>query len=120
MGMAFVVRELGLKKSPPHGIKIYPLIVTDNFYADHLSLPINKRKQSVNVVSYFELKNLIQNRKVDDRQEVWEINKAEPAKSIISLIEKNTFWGFIKPLITKAKLEKSLFIKGELDIKLRL
>lgn len=120
MGMAFVVRELGLKKSPPHGIKIYPLIVTDNFYADHLSLPINKRKQSASVVSYFELKNLIHNKKVEERQESWEIDKSEPAKSIISLVEKNTFWGFIKPLITKAKLEKSLFIKGELDIKLRL
>ena len=113
IGMAFAVKELELKTSPPDGVKIYQMFVTDNFYCDHQTLQLSMNKKKVIVVSYFELRNLIHNKRIDDRQGKWVIDKKNPAKSIIEHIEKNTFWKFIAPLVKGAKLEKSLITLPE-------
>ena len=121
IGLAFAVKELGLKKPPPNGLEIYQLIVTDNFYCDHLSLPLSIDKRKVMVISYFELRNLIDNKQVDDRQGSWVIDKKSPAKSIISNIEKNAFWKFIIPIVKQVKLEKSLTtLPEEYQVHLRI
>ncbi len=76
---------------------IYPLIITDNFYVDHERYVYGDEGKPVICISHFELKCLIANSIIDPRQKKWEsLQESKSAKSLISLIEENVFWDFLK------------------------
>lgn len=106
-GLKFAASELGLKKKiPVEGLAIYPLIVTDNFFADHKDIPYNNERESALVVSYFELESLIHNRKVHEKQDNWE--PIISGEQLAVLLEENVFWNFIKQLVPDYHQDKSL------------
>lgn len=81
---------------------IYPLIVTDNFYVDHERYVYGDEGKTVVCISHFELKCLIANSTTDPRQKTWDsLRESKSARSLISLIEENVFWDFLKDINIK-------------------
>ena len=88
---------------------IYPLIVSDNFFADHLSFPFNENDDCVICVSYFELKHLLLNQKVHDKQaDLLSIENSNVATHLIEAIETNSFWNFLNEFADDFKFSKTL------------
>lgn len=120
-GLRFVADKLGCE----HEIKtplIYPLIVSDNFFADHLSFPYNEKGDAVSCVSYFELKHLLLSQKVHDNQSelaTFEVNHA--ASYLIKSIESNSFWEFLNEFADNFDFSKSLVaINDEVRIEIKI
>lgn len=112
-GLKFVADKLKIEK----GIgtpKIYPLILTDNFFADHHSFKYNEVGDKVFCISYFELKHLIRNHKVHDKQQILFVDaNNKPAAQLIELIEQNTFWNFINEFANVFQYKKTLSVVNE-------
>ncbi len=114
VGLKFVANELGLKKRiPSEGLIIYPLIVTDNFFADHEDIPYGGSGATALVVSYFEIQNLIHSRKVHPKQSNW--LPITTGEQLAILLEENVFWDFVKELTPNYHQEKSLKAIGVED-----
>ena len=115
VGLKFVADKLKLKKQIPRkGLRIYPLIVTDNFFIDHCCFDLSGAPEPVICVSYFEIKHLILNRKIHKDQTQWEgLVKNKEGETLIQLIEQNVFWDFIEPLVLKYTVSKSLAVIDE-------
>jgi|GEM_PF-1081602 len=107
-GLKFISDKLNFKseiKAP----RLYPLIVTDNFFADHISFPFNESDDSVICLSYFELKHLLLNQKVHDKQSDWlPFEKDNPVTALIEAIETNSFWKFLNEFADNFKFSKTL------------
>lgn len=114
-GLKFIAEEFGLSKSiDPKTLTIYPLIVTDNFFADHIEFTFNKDGDSVFCISYFELKYLLLNQKVHPSQADWpNLAESKSATMLISLIEENVFWNFLQEFIPNYKSRKTLTVINE-------
>jgi len=108
-GLKFIAEKLKTKNeilSPG----IYPLIVSDNFFADHCSFPLNDNT-NVTCISYFELKHLILNQKVHPEQADFFPNEGDnKALFLINAIEENLFWNFLNKFAEKFELSKSLSV----------
>lgn len=88
---------------------IYPLIVSDNFFADHLSFRFNENDDCVICVSYFELKHLLLNQKVHDKQaDFLPLENSNVATHLIEAIETNSFWNFLNEFADDFKFSKTL------------
>jgi len=99
---------------------IYPLIVTDNFYVDHERYVYGDEGKLVICISHFELKCLIANSIINPRQKKWDsLQESKSAKSLISLIEENVFWNFLKD-VSIHKSESLIATNKELQITLKL
>lgn len=107
-GIKFVADKLKTKneiKAP----FIYPLIVSDNFFADHVSFPFNEKDDCVICVSYFELKHLLLNQKVHDKQaDLLPFENSNAASHLIEAIETNSFWNFLNEIADNFKFSKTL------------
>jgi len=101
-------------------VTIYPLIVTDNFYVDHKWYSYGTEGKKVLCISHFELKCLIAGSCIDRRQNNWEsLQESKSARSLISIIETNVFWDFLKDVpIHKSKA--LIATDKELQITLKL
>lgn len=112
-GLRFIEEKLNVAdeiKDP----KIYPIIITDNFFADHVSFALNENGDHVLCISYFELKHLLSNQKIHDKQANWlpfEIGD-NVASRLIDAIEKNAFWNFLGEFAEKFELTKSIESMG--------
>jgi len=119
-GLRFVEYNLKTKNKIKEPL-IYPLIVTDNFFADHRSFPISKN-DSVICISYFELKHLILHQKVHDKQVdllPFESNRA--ATLLFEAIKTNYFWNFLNDIAVNLSFSKTLSaINEDLKIEMRV
>lgn len=115
VGLKFIASQLGLgKEIDCNTLTIYPLIVTDNFFADHERLPYGDEGNHVLCVSYFEIKNLIQHQKVHVGQSDWEaFTDKMPAHHLIDLLERNVFWEFLDQFVKTYSVRKSLLAINE-------
>lgn len=104
-GLEFVANRLKVKNGISNP-SIYPLIVSDNFFADHRSFNDNEIKNRVFCISYFELKNLILNQKVHENQNQVVISNDKAASQLIEAIEKNYFWDFLDEDANKFQFSK--------------
>lgn len=112
-GLEFIADNLKVNSEIKNPL-IYPLIVTDNFFADHLSFYYEENNNPVFCVSYFELKHLILNQKIHNEQKDWSpFNADNAASQLIEIIKNNTFWDFINDFALDFKLEKSLSLINE-------
>jgi hypothetical protein len=109
-GLKFVSEKLELNKTIiSEGLKIVPLIMTDNFYVDHQEYTFSEKHQPVIVISFFEFEHLITNVRIDERQSNWNslmVNKS--GNELIRMIKENVFWEFIDKLIPDYTLKKSI------------
>ncbi len=116
-GLSYLAQELGYKSKiiNPH---IYPIIVTDNFFADHQTF--SREGIPVNCISYFELKNLLLNQKIHSNQNEWiSFTKENVAKSLMKAIDDNIFWSFLDERAEKFTLNKALnLVNQEHSIKM--
>jgi hypothetical protein len=112
MGLEFIKEELNIITGKNlENAKIYPLIITDNFYVDHERFVYTDDGKLVICISYFELKHLLLNINIDNRQAKWDLFKEKKsAQYLISLIEENVFWDFLKPLVGGVKTAKTLMV----------
>lgn len=101
---------------------IFPLIVSDNFLADHLSFPFNENNDCVICISYFELKHLLLNHKVHDNQADWlPFENSNAATHLIEAIETNSFWSFLNEFADNFKFSKTLSaIMDDLKIEIKV
>lgn len=107
-GLKYVADKLKTKNEIKAPL-IYPLIVSDNFFADHLSFSFNENDDCVICVSYFELKNLLLNQKVHDKQADWlPLENNVVASRLIEAVESNSFWDFINEFADNFKYSKTL------------
>lgn len=105
-GLSFVAQKLKYKSKIDEPL-IYPIIVTDNFFADHLT--ISHEGILVKSISYFELKNLLLNHKIHSDQKDWmPFTEENVATSLIKAIDENIFWSFLDDRAEKFTLNKSL------------
>lgn len=75
---------------------IYPLIVTDNFFADHLSFAYNDGGDMVYCISYFELKQLLLNEIIHVNQDALpKLSNNAFCSDLRMAIESNIFWNFL-------------------------
>lgn len=108
LGLKFVADKLKTESEIKAPL-IYPLIVSDNFFADHLSFSYNENDDSVICVSYFELKNLLLNQKVHDKQaDLLPLENSNAASVLIEAIETNSFWDFLNEFADDFKFSKTL------------
>ncbi|HRO74541.1 MAG TPA: hypothetical protein PLP27_00150 [Crocinitomicaceae bacterium] len=113
LGLEFISESLKTNKTIKNP-QIYPLIVTDNFFADHVSFSYNEKNEHVICVSYFELKHLLLNQKIHDKQADWQpFNTENIVCQLIEMIENNSFWNFLEKSSEKFKLNKTLFTINE-------
>lgn len=89
-------------------LTIYPLIITDNFYADHKSFNYDDEGNDVLCISYFELKHLILNQAIHKHQNLPEIKGMNAGSQIIMAIENNLFWKFLEDEAVNYTHTKSL------------
>lgn len=107
-GLKFVADKLKTESEIKAPL-IYPLIVSDNFFADHLSFPFNEDDDCVICVSYFELKHLLLNHKVHDKQaDLLPLESNNAATNLIEAIETNSFWKFLNEFADNFKFSKTL------------
>lgn len=107
-GLKFVADKLKTESEIKAPL-IYPLIVSDNFFADHLSFPFNEDDDCVICVSYFELKHLLLNHKVHDKQaNLLPLESNNAATNLIEVIETNSFWKFLNEFADNFKFSKTL------------
>lgn len=107
-GLKFVADKLKMKNEIKAPL-IYPLIVSDNFFADHHLFSCNENDDCVICVSYFELKHLLLNRKVHDKQADWlPFVSSNAATRLIEAIETNSFWNFINEFADNFQFSKML------------
>lgn len=107
-GLKFIADKLGIKKEIKHPV-IYPLIVTDNFFADHTLFTYNEQGDHVFCVSYFELKHLLLNQKIHDKQTEWlPFESSNAASRLIEVVEANSFWSFLGSYAKAFKFNKAL------------
>jgi hypothetical protein len=101
---------------------IYPLIVTDNFFADHLSFSYNEKEDYVFCISYIELKHLLLNQKVHDKQADWmPFENGSAAAQLIEAIETNSFWNFLNEFADNFTFSKTLSaINDEMKIEMKV
>lgn len=93
--LAWIAKELGttIKRK---GLKVVPLIVTDNFYADRIVLPSSLKNNELICVSFFEIKNLIEETRVSPKQGDWSfLNQQKPGTYLVKLLNENYFWKFL-------------------------
>lgn len=117
-GLRFVSDQFGLKaglRKP----RVFHLIVTDNFYADHEEIPLDDG-DSVLCISYFELYNLVYGIRIDPMQAAWKsVIEDKSAENLIFLILQNVFWSFLAEKAGGFHLSESLrLINKEGNIKL--
>ncbi|MGZ4077653.1 MAG: hypothetical protein ACXVNM_02960 [Bacteroidia bacterium] len=112
MGLEFIKEELNIITGKNlENAKIYPLIITDNFYVDHERFIYTDDGKLVICISYFELKHLLLNINIDNRQAKWDSFKEnKSAQYLISLIEESVFWDFLNPLVGGVKTAKTLMV----------
>lgn len=110
VGLKFVSEKLNFNQriiSP----RIYPMIVTDNFFSDHVSYEYNERGYKVVCVSYFEIKHLILNQKVHPKQnDLPHLDGEDKGTLLIKTIEENKFWNYIVELANEVELSKTLSV----------
>lgn len=107
-GLKFVADKLKAKTEIEAPL-IYPLIVSDNFFADHLLFPYNEKEDCVICVSYFELKHILLNTKVHDNQvDFLPLENSNAATHLIEAIETNSFWSFLNEFADNFKFSKEL------------
>lgn len=111
-GLEFISKKLKIDNtSDLSKAKVYPLIITDNFYVDHERFVYTDDGKLVICISYFELKHLLLNINIDNMQAKWDSFKEnKSAQYLISLIEENVFWDFLKPLVGRVKTAKTLMV----------
>lgn len=122
-GLKHVSKELGIEEGKQIvNPRIYALIVTDNFFADHVAFDFNEQGDSVRCISYFELKHLILNQKVHDKQRDWLIDKnGNAAADLIEAIETDLFWDFIDAAAETFEFQKTLSsINDEYKIEMKI
>lgn len=107
-GLKFITDKLQIKKRIIAPL-IYPLIVADNFYADHHLFSYNENDDCVICVSYFELKHLLLNQKIHDKQaDLLPLENSKAATQLIAAIETNSFWNFIYEFANNFQFSKAL------------
>jgi len=107
-GLKFIADKLKIESEIKAPL-IYPIVVTDNFFADHLSFSYNENDDSVICISYFELKHLLLNQKVHDKQaDMKPLENSNAATRLIESIETNSFWNFLNEFADDFKYSKTL------------
>ena len=120
-GLKFISKELNFHKKIKNP-KIYPIIITDNFFADHLSFKYDDRGNKVFCISYFELKHLILNMTIHAKQKETKILKGNNrGNELISAIEENHFWNFLNEYTDQFQYSKQLsVINDEFKIEMKI
>lgn len=109
-GLMFVSEKLNFHKKIINP-SIYPIIITDNFFADHVSYKYNEKGDGVICISYFELKHLIIDKKVHPKQiELSALGRENRGMLLIKAIEENNFWNFIVEFADEFRLSKTLSV----------
>lgn len=96
-GLAWASEQLNIRIKA-NGLRIEPLIVTDNFFADHSMQPLKKNERKALCVSYFEFRQLICGETVNELQEKWALFTSKPGNQLLHYLNNNIFWQFLKPL----------------------
>lgn len=118
-GLKFIADKLGIKSEIKQPL-VYPLIVSDNFFADHIPFVYNEQDDYVFCVSYFELKHLLLNQKIHDKQTDWlPFESHNAASRLIEAVEENSFWSFIDEFAKEFKFNKFLTAINE-DFKISM
>lgn len=112
-GLRLISDALGVSIKE-QGLSIIPLLVTDNFYADHQFFTYNDNGDSFLCVSYFELHHLVLNERIHPKQiHLPPFSQTKSGFHLMDLLKRNVFWGFIdemaneyKQLITLESLNK--------------
>lgn len=113
-GLKYISRVLEIGGVIPYDVKIFPLIITDNFYADHRSFSYDLNNNKVICLSYFELKHIITKTPVSIEQNIlFEKYPQINAYSLIEIIENNLFWKFLNEKVETYSISKSLNIIDE-------
>ncbi|HEX5001557.1 MAG TPA: hypothetical protein VFW78_03600 [Bacteroidia bacterium] len=101
--------------------RVYPIIITDNFFADHEEFIYNERGDKVRCISYFELKHLILNKPIHEQQKLPELKGESIASQLIKAIDNNLFWKFITDEAANYSYTKSLTaINDEFKITMKI
>lgn len=108
-GLKFISRIFNLNYVIPNDVKIYPLIVIDNFYCDHEEFIYSTKNDKVKCISYFELENLLGNVKIHPLQkDYFLMDENFSIKKFIEIIEQNLFWDFIEKIANEYSEESSI------------
>lgn len=119
-GLQLISEELNTRNKITNP-RVYPLIITDNFFADHEEFIYNERRDKVRCISYFELKHLILNKPIHEQQKLPEIKVESVASQLIKTIENNLFWKFIADEAANYSYTKSLSaINDEFKITMKI
>ena len=113
-GLKYISRVLEIGYVIPIDVKIFPLIITDNFYADHMSFPYDLNNSQVKCISYFELSHIITKTPLNTKQStLFEKFPQINAYSLMDIIENNLFWKFLDEKVETYSISKSLSIIDE-------
>lgn len=119
-GLQLISEELNTWKKITNP-RVYPLIITDNFFADHEEFIYNERGDKVRCISYFELKHLILNKPIHEQQKLPEMKGKSVASQLIMAIDNNLFWKFIADEAANYSYNKSLSaINDEFKITMKI
>ncbi len=109
-GQKLIAKRLGI--AGPERLaeaKICPLIVTDNFYADHYSFTVGTSHIVAYCISLFELKCLITGIQINSKQDQWpSLQEHKSAALLLDLIKNNVFWSFLNEEAADFKIIKEL------------
>jgi len=102
-------------------LKIYPLIISDDFHSDHLYFNYDAPDKNVLCISFFEIEQLIKNTKIHEKQNELPLLHTNPASTIIQFIESNLFWKFLNEFDEPILSPKTTYINKAycMQVKLR-
>ena len=117
VGLKFLADKTGYEgKIPLDTLRFYPLIVTDNFFADHDTFEYSDAGDVVLCVSSFEVENLINGVKIHENQDAWEsVTDKKSGLYLIDLMEENRFWNFLAEFAQNYSDLKSLKLVEAVD-----
>ncbi len=109
-GQKLIAKRLGIANLKRLAeAKVCPLIVTDNFYADHSSFLAGENNTCVHCISFFELKCLVTGTRISSTQQTLPtLQEQKSAALLFDLIEKNVFWEFLNEELNQVKITKQL------------
>ncbi len=111
VGLQYAESALGVGFRIPSNAKLYPLILTDNFFADHQKYSYDLKGSEVLCISFFELKHSILKSQISISQKVHVSNNEKSTiPNLIDQIERNIFWDSLIDQSCNGEIIKSLYV----------
>lgn len=96
-GLKAIFKRFNLEMPSKENIPgINMLILSDSYLYDHEKVSMSESDQEILCISYFELKNLLLNQKINEKQtELPIFNGIRPFSVLKTTLDENVFWKFL-------------------------